>query len=91
MEIIKYLGDLLAQKLHISPAASRGLIKLAVKDRFGPFKPLNQLSFNDYKDVIEEEVRNRLKLLEISHIDAIIDSLITSLVENQSIITLGEV
>jgi hypothetical protein len=91
MEIIKYLGDLLAEKLYISPAAGRGLVKLAIKDRFSPFKPINQLKFNDYKEVIQNEVKNRLKSLGISNIDLVINSLVNSLVENQSIITLGEV
>ena len=91
MEIIKYLGDLLAEKLHIRPAAARGLLKLGIMDRFGPFKVLNQLNFNDYKEVIQYEVKKRLLLLEISNIESIIEELIKSLVENQSIITLGEV
>jgi hypothetical protein len=91
MEIIKYLGDLLAEKLHIRPAAARGLVKLAINDKFSPFKPINQLKFNDYKEVIQNEVKNRLVMLGISDIDSVIDLLINSLIKNQSIITLSEV
>ena len=91
MEIIKYLGDLLAQELHIRPAAARGLLKLAILDRFGPFKPLNQLNFYDYKEIIQNEVKNRLIVLEISDIEVMIKSLLNSLVKNQSIITIAEV
>jgi hypothetical protein len=91
MEIIKYLGDLIAENLQIRPAAGRGLIKLAIKDRFGPFKPLKQLTFTDYKEVLHNEVKNRLIILEINKVDVIINRLIDFLIENQSIITLGEV
>ena len=91
MEIIKYLGEILAHKLNIRPAAARGLMKLASLDRFGPFKPLNQLNFNDYKQIIQNELKNRLIILEISDIDSIIDSLISCLIQNQSIITIAEV
>jgi len=34
MEIIKYLGNQLAKKINISPPATRGLLKLAIKDEF---------------------------------------------------------
>ena len=42
MEIYNYLGDILADKIKISPPAARGLIKLAIKDELGSFKPLIQ-------------------------------------------------
>ncbi|MEJ2293907.1 MAG: hypothetical protein P8Y23_03995 [Candidatus Lokiarchaeota archaeon] len=47
-----------AERLYISPPAARGLLKLVIKDGFGPFKPLEQLTFNDYKGVLRNEVKN---------------------------------
>ncbi|MFW9929761.1 MAG: hypothetical protein ACFFD1_10250 [Candidatus Thorarchaeota archaeon] len=91
MEIIKYFGAIIAENLQISPPAARGLIKLAIKDRYGPFKPLEQLTFNDYKEVLKNEVKTRLETIEINNIDELISRLINFLIENQSIITLGEV
>lgn len=48
MDIIKHLGSKLAESINISAPASRGLIKLAIKDEISPFKPLNQITFNEF-------------------------------------------
>ncbi|GAI01549.1 unnamed protein product, partial [marine sediment metagenome] len=39
MEIINYLGEYLSNIINISPPAARGLIKLAIKEELGSFKP----------------------------------------------------
>jgi len=91
MEIIKLLGNNLAEKINISSPAGRGLIKLAIKDEVGPFKPLNQLEFIDFKNSIANSLKMRLEQLEISSTSEIIDLLLDKLTKNQSLITIGAV
>ena len=67
MDIIKHLGSKLAELINISAPAGRGLIKLAIKDELGPFRPLNQVTFNEFKNTIENSLKKRLIKLEISH------------------------
>lgn len=91
MEIIKYLGNQLAKKINISPPATRGLLKLAIKDELGPFKPLNQINFNDLKSVIENTLSLRLKKLEIPNTEILVEYLLDQLTKNQSLITMAGV
>ncbi len=89
MEIIKYLGDKLAEKIYISPPAARGLIKLAIKDDLGTFKPLNQINLNDFKSIFQNSLKKRLVKLEISNSGTIIDFLLDELTKIQSLITMA--
>lgn len=91
MEIIKYLGNQLAKKINISPPATRGLLRLAIKDELGPFKPLNQINFNDLKSVIENTLSLRLKKLEIPNSEILVEYLLHQLTKNQSLITMAGV
>ena len=89
MNIITHLGEKLADLIHISQPAARGLIKLALKEQLGPFKPLNQINYNDYNNTIENSLRERLINLNIDEVDEIIKTLVDELTLNQSLITLG--
>ena len=89
MEIINYLGDKLSEHINITPAASRGLLKLAIKDEIGPFKPLELISFNDLKNVINNSLEKRLHKLNIENLQEIIKNLLEELTKNQSLITMS--
>ena len=91
MDIIKHLGGRLADLINISAPAARGLIKLAIKDEVGPFKPLNQITFNEFKNTIENSLRKRLINLEISTFELIVQYLLRELTDYQSLITMGGV
>lgn len=91
MEIINILGEKLSLKVKISPPAARGLLKLAIKDEIGPFKPFNQLNYEDYKNSIENALKIRLEKLDIKKPQKIIDFLRIELRKIQSIITIGGV
>ena len=91
MDIIKHLGSKLAELVNISAPAARGLIKLAIKDEVGPFKPLNQITFNEFKIIIENSLKKRLENLEISTFELIIKYLVRELTDYQSLITIGGV
>ena len=91
MEIIYILAEKLSQKIHISPPAARGLLKLSIKEEVGPFKPLNQLDYDDFKNSIEKALRMRLDKLSINNPNEIIEYLIKELRIIQSLITIGGV
>ena len=91
MEVIKYLGNRLAEFTTISPPRARGLIKLAVIDEFGPFKPLQQVTYKELKMVIENALKKRLLSLEINDIDNIIEELLDLLARFQSLIVMENI
>ncbi|TFG08303.1 MAG: hypothetical protein EU539_02790 [Promethearchaeota archaeon] len=91
MEIIKYLGDKLAQKIGISPPAARGLLKLSIKDELGPFNPLDKLNFIDLKKVLQKSLNQRLIRLGVSDNQKIVEFMLSELTNNQSLITMAGV
>lgn len=88
MEIINILAVILAENVKISQPAARGLFKLSLNDQFGPFKPLNQMEFKDFKDTIDNALRERLVELKISNLEKLISILNVQLIENQSLISM---
>ncbi|MGV9171115.1 MAG: hypothetical protein ACOC44_08245 [Promethearchaeia archaeon] len=90
MEIIKVLGKELAEHIEISPAAARGLIKLALKDEFDPFKPFEEFSYTELKKAIQHSLNSRLKKLQIKNRKKIIKLMKKELKENQSLITMEQ-
>ena len=65
------------------------MIKLSIKDEIGPFKPLEKLTYDDFKLVIEKALRVRLVNLDITSTDQITTFLIDELNINQSLITIA--
>jgi len=88
MEMIKYLSIILAEEIKLSPSASSGLIRLAIKDEIGPFTPLHHLNLSDYKTSCENALRRRLSKLGVVNIDQIIKRLMIELIKNQSLATM---
>lgn len=91
MEIINYLGEYLSNSINISPPAARGLIKLAIKEQLGPFKPLDQVIYKDFKLVIENSLKKRLLDLEIKETDVILEILFDKLKKFQSLISMSNI
>ena len=89
MEIIKLLGNLLANQINVSQPAARGLIKLSIKDELGPFKPLENLSYEEFRETFENALRVRLINLDFKNINKIITFMLDKLNENQSLITIA--
>lgn len=75
----------------MSPAAARGLIKLAIIDEFGPFKPVNQLKYYQFISVIQNSLKNRLIDLDIVNYTDIVNVLIDELTRNQSLFTMAQI
>ncbi len=91
MEIIKYLAEVLAQKINITSTATRGLIKLAIQDQLGPFHPFNQINYEELKNTIQEALKDRLKGLKIQDFEELTELLLKELKLNQSLITMSKV
>lgn len=91
MEIIKSLGEMLADKISISPTAARGLIKLAIKDELGPFTNVTKVNFNDLQQTILNSLKKRLVNLSIKDVEVITESMLTQLKHIQSLITMANV
>lgn len=92
MIIINYLSDILAEKIKISPSATRGLIKLSIKDQLDPYFDFDfdQLTYNQLKLSIQNTLKERLLKLQIDNVDELIDLLLIELKENQSLITMNK-
>lgn len=89
--MIKYLSLFLSEEINLSPSASGGLIRLAIKDEVGPFKPLKQLDFRDYRNSCENALKERLQKLNVDNIDQIIERILNELIQIQSLITMEKV
>ncbi|MBD3255218.1 MAG: hypothetical protein GF383_09005 [Candidatus Lokiarchaeota archaeon] len=91
MEIIKYLGDKLANRIHISPPAARGLLKLAIKDELGPFIKFEHINYKDLSESIKNSFKKRLTNLKVADYEAITEYMLNELTLNQSLIVMGGV
>jgi hypothetical protein len=91
LELIGILGEILAHRTPLSPPACRGLIKLAIKDQLDPFKPFDELDYDDLKKVISNSLKNRLLKLEIKDSDGLVEILLNELNKNQSLLTMSKV
>lgn len=91
IQIIFFLGELLSKEIGISEAASRGLIKLAIKEELGPYQELNTIDLRDYQKIIQNSLKNRLLKLNIENFKQIIDVLLKEILENQSLITMEKI
>ncbi len=91
MEILWILGNILANHMDISPPAARGLLKLAIKDEFGPFKPLDEINYDELELSITQSLSKRLEILDVLNTRIILDDLISELNKHQSIITIESV
>ncbi|MFX1276266.1 MAG: hypothetical protein ACFFAT_14665 [Promethearchaeota archaeon] len=90
-EIIKYLGEKLAEKIKLSPTAARGLIKLAIQEQIGVFKQFSRISFKSFKEIIYGTLKDRLIKLEIDNVNDVTDDMFNYLIKIQSLITMGSV
>ena len=88
MEILNIMGNIISRELSISPPAARGIIKLSIKDEFGPFKPLRELKYSDMLLVVNNSLRKRFITLNIKNSEQILFILRKELIKNQSLFTL---
>ena len=63
-DMYNLLRVIIAKGMNISLAAASGLLRLAIKDEFGPLKLVKQLNFEDFRAVLRNSLPNRLMNLE---------------------------
>jgi len=94
-DMIEFLAEYLSLSLDFSSTASRGLLKLAIKEELGKFKQMKQIHYRELRAVINKSLSKRLEILksqgkvEISDIQPIIQGILKKLDEGQSLITMG--
>ena len=64
---------------------------LRVIEELGPFKPLEQVNYKDFKSTIENSLKNRLLKLEVKETQVIIEILLDKLNKFQSLISMSTI
>ena len=64
---------------------------MAIIDELGPFKPLNQINYDELKLVIQKAVKKRLIELNYNDTEDAIEYLLVQLREKQSFITMERI
>ena len=94
-DMIEFLTDFLSQRLALSSTASRGLLKLAIKEELGKFKQMKQIHHRELRIVINNSLYKRLRALkiqgkiEIDDLQPIIKGILKKLDEGQSLLTMS--
>ena len=89
MEILNLLASIISKEISISYPAARGLLKLSIIDKFGPFKPLKEIKYSDMTSVVNDSLKDRLVELNIGDYKKLILFLTNELKNNQSLFTIG--
>ncbi len=88
MNITNFFGEYLAQLTERRPLACKGMIRLAVLDKF-PEKTPEKLNYNELKDIFDTTLKQRLENVSIPNIEQISKDIILYLVKNQSLLTMA--
>lgn len=88
MNITNYFGEYLSKLTDKDPRACRGMIRIAVKEKF-PNKTPEQLDYDELKDVFNTTLKKRLERVYITNIDQITEEITIYLVKNQSLLTMA--
>lgn len=88
MTIIDFFGDYLAEIIEKKPIACKGLIRLAVKDKF-PGKTPEELEYSDLKIVFNSTLKNRLENINTPNLSEVITQMNSYLIDNQSLLTMA--
>jgi hypothetical protein len=83
---IEFFGEKLSKLTGKSSLACRGLLRFAIKDAG---KDALQLSFSDFKNIIETYLSKRLESFNISNYKEIVGNLSQDLTKNQSVLTMA--
>jgi len=86
--VTNFFGDHLAQLTKRKQMVCKGMIRLAVLDKF-PGKIPEQLNLNELKEVFNTSLKERLSNVDTINIEKISDDLVSILVRNQSLLTMA--
>ena len=88
MNVTNLFGEYLAQLTERRAMACKGMIRLAVLDKF-PEKTPEQLNYNELKDIFDTTLKQRLENVSIPNVEGISKDIILYLVRNQSLLTMA--
>ena len=86
--ITNFFGEYLAELTEKKPMSCKGMIRLAVIDKF-PGKTPEQISFNELKDVFNTTLKERLDNVSTPNTEQISNNIASYLVKNQSLLTMA--
>ncbi|MHA2180897.1 MAG: hypothetical protein ACXAAH_05695 [Promethearchaeota archaeon] len=88
MNITNFFGDHLAKLTDKRPMACKGMIRLAVLDKY-PEKTPDQLKYNELKDIFDTTLKQRLENVNTPNAEQISHEIVSYLVKNQSLLTMA--
>lgn len=88
--IISFLREILSKEIKKDMDLSIGLIYISIKEDF-PDKPLIEMKLNDFKYVFQNGLKKRLKRIKINNYDEIVNRMIKTSTDNQSLLTLANI
>lgn len=86
--VTNFFGEYLAKLTEKRPMACKGMIRLAVLDRF-PGKTPEQINFNELRDVFNTSLKERLENVSTPNTEQISHDIAFFLVKNQSLLTMA--
>ena len=86
MDLVRFLGDILAKEIEKPEIACRGIIRLAVKLDF-PEKTIESMSFEDLMHVFKNGLKKKLEIIGEINSNAVSQKMIKELTKKQSILT----
>ncbi len=86
--VTNFFGEYLAKLTEKRPMACKGMIRLAVLDKF-PGRTPEQINFNELKDVFNTSLKERLENVSTPNTEQISHDIAFYLVKNQSLLTMA--
>lgn len=88
--LISLFGSQLSSIIKKSPLACRGLIRFSITKYTKENNLKREIRFEDFKEIINGNIRNLLSEVNFPQIDEIIEELERLLIEQQSIFTMDK-
>ena len=86
--VTNFFGEYLASLTEKNPRTCKGMIRLAVLDKF-PGKNPEQINFNELKEVFNTSLKERLDNVSTPNTEQISQNIALYLVKNQSLLTMA--
>ena len=86
--VTNFFGEYLSSLTEKKPRTCKGMIRLAVLDKF-PGKTPEQINFNELKEVFNTSLKERLDNVSTPNTEQISQNIASYLVKNQSLLTMA--
>ena len=89
-QIIELFANDLAKLIHKPAIACKGLIRFAITDYFKKTGKQTSLGFEQFMEIVNTQIKERLRVAKFDNIDSIIESLKRKIVTEQGIFTMNK-